>query len=595
MTTAGLRPLMDMFMIKTNKFFISAVILVVAVLGQPAYGAGRIYNGSAWRDTDGNAINAHGGGMYYENGYYYWFGENRRGMRSYGVSVYRSEDLMNWESLGLALTPTGDKKNTLQDIAEGRTIERPKVIKCEKTGKYVMWAHWEDGNDYSKARVMIAQADKVEGPYSLVRTLRPNGAESRDQTVFVDSDGTGYHFSSSEDNMTMHLAVLSDDYLIPTENWTRIFAGKQYEAPAIMKINGTYIGFFSGCTGWRPNPGHVATTRNLMGEWNDLGNPCVDANAETTYTSQPTYALKVEGYDYAYMYMGDRWNSSNVETSTYVWFPVMLRTGVPFLRWFDSWNPSMFETLDAIRRAESISDGNTYVLLSRMADRIVSLNDNKLCLLDDDDARMLNFVFEATGESDTYKLRRDGGDDYLTASSSGVSLQPGDDTVSQKWVLERQSDNFYIVSSPKDGKILSVRDASMANGAELELIPRTGASKAKFGVYFDSRRFDYPENSPWGERNSSGVENVLNDRPSMPLISYEDGKLIVRVEDMTSASRQPIAVTLYDLGGRVVAVDSVMAVDGTAVLEYPSCRSGMYIVKAVGNGQSVSMKIALSK
>lgn len=88
---------------------------------------------------------------------------------------------------------------------------------------------------------------------------------------------------------------------------------------------------------------------------------------------------------------------------------------------------------------------------------------------------------------------------------------------------------------------------------------------------------------------------MLNDRPSMPLISYEDGKLIVRVEDMTSASRQPIAVTLYDLGGRVVAVDSVMAVDGTAVLEYPSCRSGMYIVKAVGNGQSVSMKIALSK
>ena len=64
---------------------------------------------------------------------------------------------------------------------------------------------------------------------------------------------------------------------------------------------------------------------------------------------------------------------------------------------------------------------------------------------------------------------------------------------------------------------------------------------------------------------------------------------------MTSASRQPIAVTLYDLSGRIVAMDSVMAVDGVAVLELSSCRSGMYIVKAVGNGQSVSMKIALSK
>lgn len=543
----------------------------------------RIYNGNTWYDTAGKAINAHGGGMYYENGYYYWFGENRSGMASYGVSVYRSEDLLNWEPLGLALTPSGDRKNTLQDVAEGRTIERPKVIFNEKTGKYVMWAHWEDGNDYSKARVMIAQADRPEGPYELVRTIRPNGAESRDQTVFVDDDGTGYHFSSSEDNMTMHLAVISDDYLTPTENWMRIFAGKQYEAPAIMKINSTYIGFFSGCTGWRPNPGHVATTRKLMGEWADLGNPCVDANAETTYTSQPTYALKVAGYDYAYMYMGDRWNSSNVQTSTYVWLPVMLRTGVPFLRWFDNWDPKMFELLDAIRRAESVEAGNTYVLLSRLADRPVSLNSNKVCLYDDSDEKILNFTLEATDEPDTYVLRRADSDDCLVASGSSVALQANATGDEAKWTLERQADGFYLVISKSARKVLSVVDASMSNGASLELIARTTSAKAKFGLYFDSRKYDYVENSPWGEKYVSGIEDVA--ATAVPCeLEYDAATRTVH----SSAVLDAADCMLVDLAGRALGCTVVRAAEGTDIV-LPDCPAGIYVLRA---GEA-SLKLAL--
>ncbi len=543
----------------------------------------RIYNGSTWYDTAGKAINAHGGGMYYENGYYYWYGENRSGMASAGVSVYRSEDLLNWEPLGLALTPSGDRKNTLQDVAEGRTVERPKVIFNEKTGKYVMWAHWEDGNDYSKARVMIAQADKPEGPYELVRTLRPNGAESRDQTVFVDDDGTGYHFSSSEDNMTMHLAVISDDYLTPTENWMRIFAGKQYEAPAIMKINSTYIGFFSGCTGWRPNPGHVATTRRLMGEWADLGNPCVDANSETTYTSQPTYALKVAGYDYAYMYMGDRWNSSNVQTSTYVWLPVMLRTGVPFLRWFDNWDPKMFELLDAIRRAESVEAGNTYVLLSRLADRPVSLNSNKVCLYDDSDEKILNFTLEGTDEPDTYVLRRADSNDCLVASGSSVALQADATGDAAMWTLERQADGFYLIISKQARKVLSVVDASMANGAGLELVARTTSAKAKFGLYFDSRKYDYAENSPWGEKYVSGIEDVAAATAASSL-EFDAATRTVR----SSAALNAADCVLVDLAGRTLPCTVVEAGEGSEIM-LPDCPAGIYVLRA----GDATLKVAL--
>lgn len=36
-----------------------------------------IRSGTVWRDTDGEIIQAHGGGVLYHDGIYYWFGENK--------------------------------------------------------------------------------------------------------------------------------------------------------------------------------------------------------------------------------------------------------------------------------------------------------------------------------------------------------------------------------------------------------------------------------------------------------------------------------------------------------------------------------------
>lgn len=36
-----------------------------------------IMPGKEWKDTDGNPINAHGGGVLYHDGTYYWYGEYR--------------------------------------------------------------------------------------------------------------------------------------------------------------------------------------------------------------------------------------------------------------------------------------------------------------------------------------------------------------------------------------------------------------------------------------------------------------------------------------------------------------------------------------
>ena len=67
-----------------------------------------IIPGEVWKDTDGNPINAHGGGLLYHEGTYYWYGEYKKGetilpewatWECYrtdvtGVSCYSSKDLL---------------------------------------------------------------------------------------------------------------------------------------------------------------------------------------------------------------------------------------------------------------------------------------------------------------------------------------------------------------------------------------------------------------------------------------------------------------------------------------------------------------------
>jgi hypothetical protein len=49
-------------------------------------------------------------------------------------------------------------------------LERPKVVYNEKTGKWVMYIHWENGLGYGEARVCVASADKVDGDYQFEST-----------------------------------------------------------------------------------------------------------------------------------------------------------------------------------------------------------------------------------------------------------------------------------------------------------------------------------------------------------------------------------------------------------------------------------------
>ena len=309
-----------------------------------------IVSGEVWKDTEGNPVNAHGGGVLYHEGTYYWYGEYKIGKTVLpdwatwecfrtdvtGVSCYSSKDLSEWKFEGVVLSAVKDDPS--HDLHPSQVLERPKVVYNKDTKKFVMWMH-VDSPDYAKAAAGVAVSDSPVGPFTYLGSFRPNDAMSRDQTVFVDDNGKAYHFYSSEDNKTMYISELTCDYLKPSGKFTRNFIGLSREAPAVFKHEGKYYLLSSGCTGWDPNQAELAVADSIMGPWNVIGNPCTGKDADKTFFAQSTFVLPVQGKENAYIAMFDRWNKTNLQDSRYVWLPFVIgEDGSLTIPWRERWN-----------------------------------------------------------------------------------------------------------------------------------------------------------------------------------------------------------------------------------------------------------------
>ncbi len=364
---------------------LSHLFISVMALGQPLKS---FKTAELWPDNNGNHINAHGGGILYQDKTYYWFGEFKSDGTSTaltGVSCYSSKDLYNWKYEGIAL-PVDTAAGS--DITRGCVLERPKVVYNKKTKTFVMWFHLElKGKGYSAARCAVATSKNVTGPYKFIRSFRPNsgiyplnmkeeernikhsdtlkwwtpawhtavtqgyialrdladGQMSRDMTIYVDDDGKAYHIYASEENLTLQIAELSDDYQGHSGKYIRIDPAGHNEAPAIFKKDGKYFMITSGCTGWDPNEARLLTADNIMGTWTRHPNPCIGKDANKTFFSQSTYILQVQGKKDAFIFIADRWKPKQHTDGRYIWLPIQFKNGMPFIEWKDEWDLGVFK------------------------------------------------------------------------------------------------------------------------------------------------------------------------------------------------------------------------------------------------------------
>lgn len=335
--------------------------------------------GEIWTDTKGNVIQAHGGqvqkltytdketGKEVTN--WWWVGEDKTYGSHGGICAYSSSDLYNWQYEGIVMRNVpnrealdseeyfkelykGAGEEELDHIyqclsAETAIIERPKLIFNEKTGKYIIWFH-ADGptetskSSYAAASAGLAIADTPYGPFKFIERYRlntcPDDQEdfhpeskgmARDMNLFIDDDGTAYIIYSSEENLTLYISKLNDEYTyLATEpqkavygkDFIRLFPGAQREAPALFKKDGKYYLVSSGCTGWAPNQARYYMADAVLGEWTNCGDPCIGDTDKTTFSSQSTAVFVTDAGEY--VFMADRWKSDDLADSRYIWLPV---------------------------------------------------------------------------------------------------------------------------------------------------------------------------------------------------------------------------------------------------------------------------------
>ncbi len=404
----------------------AAVLFTAAAVGfavSPAQAAPvTVTNGTQFRDTSGNVLHAHGGGVLQAGGYYYWFGENRNADNTFrAVSVYRSTDLRNWEFRNNVLTQSSASELNVANI------ERPKVIYNSATGRYVMWMHKENGRDYGEARAAVASSATVDGTYTYHGSFRPLGQHmSRDITLYNDG-GTAYMISAADENYDLHIYRLTTDYLNVASLVGNFWNDAHREAPAMFKRGSVYFLLTSGATGWNPNQAKYATASSISGPWTGWTN----VGDGTTFNSQPTHVLPIQGSSTtSYLYMGDRWAGAwggPVGDSQYVWLPIAFPSSTSMSL---TWYPEV-----VIDTATGTVTGTGAVPAYRVT------------------ARHSGKVMDVISAS--------------TANNAEIKQWTWNGGGNQRWQFQDAGGGYYRVVNVNSGKCLDVVSGSTADGANV--------------------------------------------------------------------------------------------------------------------------------
>lgn len=351
----------------------------------------RIYPGEIWLDTTGKPIHAHGFSVFYSepDGCYYWYGENKEHsiggpdntVWHWGVRCYRSHNLCDWEDMGLIIPP--QPEDLYSPLHPTYCMDRPHILYCKKTGKFVAWLKIMCG--LTSQFMTVMQADRFLGPYEFVhKVYKPLGMDTGDFALWEDENSGNAYFIFERPHFELITATLNETYTEVTGEYSVHYSDRKppdcREAPAVFSRKGVNYMFTSGTSGYFPNKSLVCRFDHFHGIYECLGDPCVGDDTDTTFNSQITCVLKFPGKD-VWIACADRWlpekktreamerkmemyktafagyipdrsyreagplpgrllkHGEDTSISRYVWLPVEWDGDKPILRWRDSWSP----------------------------------------------------------------------------------------------------------------------------------------------------------------------------------------------------------------------------------------------------------------
>lgn len=262
-----------------------------------------------------------------------------------GFSCYSSTDLIHWKFERVVL---GVQKSGI--LGPNRVGERVKVMKCPKTGEFVMYMH-SDAMDYKDPQIGYATSKTINGEYTFQGPLLFEGQPIRrwDMGTFQDTDGKGY--------LLIHHGIiyrLSDDYKSAE---AKVLNGLKDsgESPAMFKKDGVYYLLGSGLTGWERNDNFYFTAKQIEGPWESKG--CFAPKGSLTHNSQTTFVFPLnQGNDTIPMYMGDRWSYPHqASAASYVWLPLNTDNGnLSMSQFWEAWNPNSISPVNIVDNGHEI-------------------------------------------------------------------------------------------------------------------------------------------------------------------------------------------------------------------------------------------------
>jgi hypothetical protein len=148
--------------------------------------SGALATGVAFMDTDGERVNAHGGGIikmgdtFYMHGMY--FLSTTTDNNFVGFSMYSSRDLATWKNEGLILP-----RQAGGELGPNRKGERPHIIRCPSTGEFVLYAHAASEDYQTDKEIVYATSATVNGQYAYKGPLK-----NASGTIIARSDMSAY-------------------------------------------------------------------------------------------------------------------------------------------------------------------------------------------------------------------------------------------------------------------------------------------------------------------------------------------------------------------------------------------------------------------
>ena len=333
-----------------------------------------IRNDSWWNTVDGKPIYSNGGGCYFYEGRWYWYGcryeeaERVRFDSSFqvdvgglhttfvGVTCYSSDDLVNWRDEGIVYAGEGAESE-----AHGRWFGRVGVVAVPSEGKFVLAMQYMGG-------VLLAVADSPRGPFVFQEGVDMSASigyrTTGDQSVFYDDiHGKGYLvFSTPHGRDKTYVAELgyrSGRAFVGAPRL--VFAGHGREGNCMFMHRGKYYLCASDLYGWDGSRAYWMIADSPMGPYRKSSNGDMflmrNAVEDYCHVSQTGFFVTVRGAEQeTVVFCGDRWTQfADNGIGFNVWTPLSFDGDEPVFNSLSEWS------LDAATGRWAVGSENNYV------------------------------------------------------------------------------------------------------------------------------------------------------------------------------------------------------------------------------------------